>query len=134
MAGEDVITARTTPAVQGYVAEVLDGVWARAPYLHNGSVPTLYHLLVPASRPEQFLRGAIQYDTAKVGYVWDPAVTGLVADTSPTLTIYDTRKDGHAGTGHDRNLVVDGKLRRLDWSGPQYADALKDLIEYLKTR
>lgn len=134
MAGEDVITARTTPADQGYVAEMLDGVWARAPYLHNGSVPTLYHLLAPASRPAHFLRGATQYDTAKVGYAWDPAVTGLVADTSPTLTVYDTRKDGHAGTGHDRNLVVDGKLRRLDWSGPQYADALKDLIEYLKTR
>lgn len=134
MAGGDVITARTTPDTQGYMAEVLDGVWARAPYLHNGSVPTLYHLLVPPARPTAFLRGSIRYDTDKVGYLWDPLDTGVAADAAPTLMLYDTRKDGHSAAGHDRNLVVGGKLRRLDWSGPQYADAVKDLIEYLKTR
>jgi hypothetical protein len=56
MSGEDVITGRITPANQGYVTGVLDGIWARAPYLHNGSVPTLYHLLVPGERPVEFLR------------------------------------------------------------------------------
>ena len=64
MTGDDVITGRVTPANQGYVTSVLDGIWSRAPYLHNGSVPTLYHLLVPSERPQQFLRGSIDYDQA----------------------------------------------------------------------
>jgi hypothetical protein len=42
---------------EGYNALPLGGVWAQAPYLHNGSVPTLYHLLVPSERPVAFIKG-----------------------------------------------------------------------------
>lgn len=134
MTGDEVIIGRTTPSNSGYVTSVLDGVWARAPYLHNGSVPTLYHLLAPSERPSQFLRGSIEFDRDNVGFAWDVAKTGRLADFAPTLMVYDTTRDGHSNAGHDRNLVIDGKLRRLNWSGPQYAEQVKDLIEYLKTQ
>jgi mono/diheme cytochrome c family protein len=134
MDGADIIADRTRPDAQGYVASVLDGIWARAPYLHNGSIPTLRHLLTPGERPATFLRGAVSYDTSNVGWTWDVAEIGRVGDTSPTLMLFDTRRDGAANVGHDRDVVVDGKLRRLDWSGPGNAEAVLDLIEYLKTR
>ncbi|WP_407530469.1 hypothetical protein [Methylobacterium oryzisoli] len=134
MQGEAVIKRRTTPDRQGYITNVLDGIWARAPYLHNGSVPTLYHLLVPSSRPAQFLRGSTEYDQDHVGFAWELPGVGQAADTSPTLMIYDTSRAGHSNSGHDRDLMVDGKLRRLNWSGVQHLEAVRDLIEYLKTQ
>src|ERR1700694_4819378 len=54
-----------------YNALPLGGVWAQAPYLHNGSVPTLYHLLVPSERPTVFMKGRLDYDKKLVGYAWD---------------------------------------------------------------
>ena len=46
------------PQADGYADHPLDGVWARAPYLHNGSVPTLRDLMdAPAERPDTFYRG-----------------------------------------------------------------------------
>ncbi len=54
----------------GYVAQYLDGIWLSAPYLHNGSVPTLRDLLRPvAQRPAVFYRGYDLYDPANVGFV-----------------------------------------------------------------
>ena len=48
---------------RGYVASALHGTWAQAPYLHNGSIPTLRQLLVPALRTEApFLRGSVSYN------------------------------------------------------------------------
>ena len=53
----------------GYANSPLDGIWARSPYLHNGSVPTLYDLLLPASeRPLTFYLGTREYDPEKVGF------------------------------------------------------------------
>ena len=53
----------------GYANTPLDGIWARAPYIHNGSVPTLDALLSPPDqRPKSFLRGCRDYDPVKVGY------------------------------------------------------------------
>ena len=53
----------------GYLSPPLDGIWMRAPYLHNGSVPTLRDLLnVPAERPATFHRGYDVFDPAKVGW------------------------------------------------------------------
>jgi hypothetical protein len=48
--------------------------------------------------------------------------------------LYDTQRDSHSNAGHDRDVLVDGKIRRLNWSGPQYTEQVKDLIEYLKTQ
>jgi hypothetical protein len=46
-----------------YRAKTLKGIWATAPFLHNGSVPTIYHLLLPASqRPAMFRLGTREYD------------------------------------------------------------------------
>lgn len=57
-----------------YKGRPLTGVWATAPYLHNGSVPTLYDLLLPPeSRPRSFRLGTREFDPVKVGFVTDPA-------------------------------------------------------------
>jgi len=54
----------------GYLAAPLDGIWLRAPYLHNGSVPSLRALLSPpADRPAMFYRGNDTYDQVDVGFV-----------------------------------------------------------------
>jgi hypothetical protein len=56
----------------GYIAAFLDGIWLKAPYLHNGSVPSLRDLLEPAAqRPKVFWRGYDVYDQTKVGFVSD---------------------------------------------------------------
>ena len=57
----------------GYANMPLDGVWLRAPYLHNGSVPTLRALLFPDERPAVFYRGYDVYDWQPVGFVSDGA-------------------------------------------------------------
>ncbi len=55
--------------LMAYKARPLEGIWATAPYLHNGSVPTLYALLqAPADRPKTFRVGSRLYDPAHVGY------------------------------------------------------------------
>ena len=61
----------------GYANLPLDGVWLRAPYLHNGSVPTMADLLTPASdRPKVFYRGNDIYDSVKLGFVSDKESDG----------------------------------------------------------
>lgn len=104
----------------GYAQLPLTGIWASAPYLHNGSVPTLYHLLT-GDRPDTFYRGNYSYDQQYVGFVWDTAV-----DTDRAL-LFDTSKDGYANTGHT-GLVYSGGI---DWN--DNPDDLWDLIEFLKT-
>lgn len=150
LAEDQILSPRTTPATQGYVTNGLDGLWARAPYLHNGSVPTLYHLLVPSERPAKFMRAAVSYDPAKVGFQWDIAKLDSARATDPTAAVFDTSWDSASNSGHNKNLVIDatgkilrsgwdgaqqpGELRvRLDWGGADNKDALADLLEYLKT-
>jgi hypothetical protein len=101
----------TTP--RSYLAPPLDGVWARAPYFHNGSVPTLAHVLQPAaSRPATFVRGNIAYDKAEVGFEWRAA--------GPNTTVFDTAKDGYSKAGHEFGTDL-------------AADQRDALLEYLKT-
>jgi mono/diheme cytochrome c family protein len=99
----------------GYVAQFLDGIWLRAPYLHNGSVPTLRDLLAPpAQRVQVFWRGYDLYDPVKVGFV----VQGKEAERAGTR--YDTRERASGNQGHD--------------FGTRLPEAEKSaLIEYLKT-
>ena len=83
---------RTT---NGYVSVPLDGVWLRAPYLHNGSVPNLAALLEPVDRrPSRFWRGYDVYDPLQVGFVTD----GPAAQTAGTS--YDTAQTGNSNAGH----------------------------------
>jgi len=99
----------------GYVALPLDGVWLRAPYLHNGSVPSLKDLLEPLeSRSKVFYRGYDVYDQEKVGFV----TTGPEAEQVGFL--YDTSVPGNGNQGHlyGTDLPLEDK---------------RALIEYLKT-
>jgi hypothetical protein len=106
----------------GYKANVLHGIWAQAPYLHNGSVPTLWHLLRPEERPTTFIRGNIKYDEALVGFVWNrtPALDEYGAGDTVHHAEYDTRLRGSSNQGH-----TFGKK----WTD----DQVRAVIEYMKT-
>ncbi len=78
-----------------YPARPLAGVWATAPYLHNGSVPTLMDLLSPpAMRPVKFGIGYREYDPDRVGYRTD------VLTANPLVHEYDTTASGNSNGGH----------------------------------
>ena len=112
----------------GYNALPLSGLWAQAPYLHNGSVPTLYHMLVPSERPGLFVKSRLDYDQDKVGFVWQQATW---EDKSEGY-LYDTdASPSTSNAGHDRNIEQAGKIFKLDWSDNKVG--ARALIEYLKT-
>ena len=98
-----------------YKARPLDGIWATAPYLHNGSVPTLYDLLLPAAqRPKSFNVGTREYDPAKVGYMSAPAAPG-------NGFTFDTAVRGNSNVGHDYRVGELTEEQRLA------------LVEYMKS-
>jgi hypothetical protein len=105
----------------GYTAPPLDGIWSRAPYLHNGSVPTIAHLLT-GNRPTKFYRGDTRYDQAKLGFVYDQAP----ANFNGVVQEFDTTLAGQANTGHT-GAYFNGNI---DWTTGHH---LEDLTEYLKT-
>jgi len=108
----------------GYNATALKGVWASAPFLHNGSVPTLRDLLVPNERPTKFVKSALSYDTEKVGFALkDGFNEGYEFDSQSFHAL--------SNKGHDQDVVDDGKVYKLDWSDDLVGAAA--LIEYLKT-
>ncbi|MDQ7015798.1 MAG: cytochrome C, partial [Gammaproteobacteria bacterium] len=112
----------------GYNALPLVGIWAQAPYLHNGSVPTLYHLLLPSSRPDQFIKSRLDYDQENVGFAWDPEQTGKKGEGY----LYDTAASDIIGhQGHDQDIRLDGQTFKLDWEDDRAG--LNALLEYLKT-
>ena len=82
-------------APAGYKADMLHGIWAQAPYLHNGSVPTLGQLVCPSTRPQQFLRGNLNYDEALVGFEWATRPTARYGPNETLLVKeYDTTGAG----------------------------------------
>jgi mono/diheme cytochrome c family protein len=83
----------------GYANLPLDGLWLRAPYLHNGSVPTLADLLkAPNQRPVAFIRSSDQLDAANGGF---QAPTCDRQQPQPTKDFcFDTRLPGNSNTGH----------------------------------
>lgn len=105
---------------RSYVAPPLTGIWASAPYLHNGSVPTLAALLAPATRPARFMVGGHALDYAAVGLLLTPAGTypsGYRPFSRPVWI--ETRNAGHGSGGHLFGATLSPKARA-------------DLIEYLK--
>ena len=84
--------------LSGYVAEPMDGLWLRAPYLHNGSVPTLADLLEqPQNRPKAFLRGGELLDSGRGGFaatLCDPA------NPRKGEFCFDTKLPGNSNAGH----------------------------------
>jgi hypothetical protein len=92
---------RVVEGTNGYKADMLHGIWAQAPYLHNGSVPTLAQLLCPTTRPQRFLRGNLRYDEALVGFEWADRPTARYSPNEILLVKeYDTAVAGKANSGH----------------------------------
>jgi mono/diheme cytochrome c family protein len=107
----------------GYVAPPLDGIWASAPYLHNGSVPTLWHVLHPDQRPAVWKRSVDGYDEARVGLaveIRDELPEAARNDRQVRRTWFDTRARGKSAAGHDFPAALSLEARRA-------------LLEYLKT-
>jgi hypothetical protein len=97
--------------LMAYKARPLNGVWASAPFLHNGSVPTLHDLLLPAAeRPKTFSVGRWEYDPKRVGYVSDGTVP----------FVFDTSVSGNSNRGHEYGASLSDADR---WA----------LVEYVKT-
>jgi hypothetical protein len=89
----------------GYVGTPLSGVWATAPYLHNGSVPTLWHLMHPAERPGRFMVGGHRLDFTRVGIDGTLDSDGLYAFPESyrpwsTPQEYDASRPGLGNGGH----------------------------------
>jgi mono/diheme cytochrome c family protein len=96
----------------GYVAVHLDGVWLRAPYLHNGSVPTLRDLLEPPERrPALFYRGYTVYDYANVGFV----STGPEAERAGFRYDITVRGNGNRGHVYGTDLTPEEKAALLEY-------------------
>jgi len=111
-------TETSAAALLAYKARPLNGVWATAPYLHNGSVPNLYELLLPAAqRSVEFALGAWQFDAQRVGLASVPCEEGFT---------YDTTLPGNSNAGHEYGTGKDGKAEL----SPAQRRAL---LEFLKT-
>jgi stearoyl-CoA desaturase (delta-9 desaturase) len=118
---------RKSERQRGYVAPPLTGLWATAPYLHNGSVPTVLDLLSPpARRPARYYRQATTaltaYDPDKLG--WKVIDCPPATCTDRTLPyprmIFDTSRRGYGNGGHTWGVQLSDEQKR-------------DLIEFLKT-
>jgi processive rubber oxygenase RoxA-like protein len=109
-----------------YKVRPLNGIWATPPYLHNGSVPTIEHLLGdPEDRPKKFYLGNREYDPVNLGYKFDKIDNGFEFDTSLR---------GNSNRGHEfrKDFSKDKEIKGV--IGPALsADDRKALIEYLKT-
>jgi hypothetical protein len=99
----------------GYTAVPLDGIWLTAPYLHNGSVPTLADLLEPVDqRPKQFWRGLDLFDAVKVGWVSDGGEAERIG------TRLDVSRPGNSNAGHTYGTTLSAEDKQA-------------LLEYMKT-
>ena len=92
-------------ATGGYIAPALTSLWASAPYLHNGSVPTLWHLMHPEARPARFQVGGHRLDFARVGIDGAVGADGVYRyppGYKPWMDpdVYDTRAPGRSNAGH----------------------------------
>ena len=118
-----------------YRARPLNGIWATAPYLHNGSVPSLYWLLKPQNeRPTKFCMGRRDYDPKDVGFAVTP---GERCKTGETEFSAGSEKDpiqGNSVLGHSFERK-EGEPKRPSVIGRMFKDDAEryDLIEYLKT-
>jgi hypothetical protein len=103
--------AKPYASLAAYRARSLNGIWATAPYLHNGSVPTIYDLLLPPEqRPTSFQVGAREFDPDKIG-LKSAGYNGFE---------FRTGQRGNKNTGHIYGTQLSDEDR-------------KDLLEYLKS-
>ncbi|MDQ7016729.1 MAG: di-heme-cytochrome C peroxidase [Gammaproteobacteria bacterium] len=115
-------TVEPFASLKAYKGRPLNGIWATAPYLHNGSVPTLYDLLLPVKalddwdeeiRPTRFSVVYREFDPRKVGFVNRPF--------SDRALMFETHKKGNSNAGHEYATAELSREERLD------------VVEYLKT-
>jgi len=115
---------RPAKKTAGYQAPPLDGVWATAPYFHNGSVPTVYHVLKSSARPKVYRRKSpddpTAYDGERLGFKFEEVPPPVRFGKAEDHRLYDSRRFG-AGVG-----------------GHIFGDDLSDqerlaVVEYLKT-
>ena len=105
-------SAKLIEGVRYYKARPINGIWSSSPYLHNGSVPTVYDLLLPpAQRPAQFYVGNRELDTVKVGNRSDEVIG---------TSLYDTTLPGNSNAGHEYGTQLPEPERMA-------------LLEYIKT-
>ena len=100
--------------LMAYKGRPLDGIWATAPYLHNGSVASLYEILLPAAdRLQRFHVGSQELDPVNVGFV---------TTAVPGSTELDTALPGNSNAGHDT------------YGNASFTEAQRRaLVEYMKT-
>jgi hypothetical protein len=104
--------------IEGYPNRPIPSVWASPPYLHNGSVPNLYQLLLPATqRVKEFPLGHRDYDTKHLGYSLSP---------SRVVFKFDTRQTGNSNSGHSGQAYGTEPDQMTD-------EKRWELVEYLKT-
>ena len=110
---------RATLEPDGYVAPPLDGVWASAPYFHNGSVPTLWHVLHPDRRPQVWKRIGHQLDMDRVGLSIQEfeKIPPDVKSKIERRAYFDTRRFGKSSAGHPfaQQLSPDEKAAVLEY-------------------
>lgn len=106
----------------GYVAPPLDGIWASAPYFHNGSVPTLWHVLHSSERPNVWRRSIDGYDTEKVGLEIETfdEVPSEAKTKAQKRWYFNTRGRGKSAAGHTFPDSLDEEEKTA-------------VLEYLKT-
>lgn len=125
-------TAKPFASIMAYKARPLNGIWATAPYLHNGSVPTLYDLLLPKRqandppegeyRPDDFMVGSREFDPEKIGFK-SSGYDGFLFRTS----IWGNGNGGHEYAA-GRTPLLDGTLLPA-----LTREQRLDLLEYLKS-
>ncbi|BDC50522.1 hypothetical protein F183_A28380 [Bryobacterales bacterium F-183] len=114
--------AKIAPRAEGYVAPPLDGVWATAPYFHNGSVPTLYHVLFPDERPQ----------------VWKVTSYNAYDHTRAGLSIAEYGQMPNVNSLSEKRRYYDSSRPTMSNTGHRFADVLTraqriSLLEYLKS-
>lgn len=116
-------TANPYQSLLSYKARSLNGIWATAPFLHNGSVPNLWDLLLPVEeRPTEFCVGNREYDPVNVGF----NKSGCDITDPKDKRRFIVEPLGNRNTGHEYGTGKDGKEKLTEqerW----------DLIEYIKT-
>ena len=119
-------------SLAAYKGRSLNGIWATAPYLHNGSVPSLAALLLPR-KPQGAGPGEYRPDVFYVGSrEFDPVAVGFKSDQGDASQKFDASLPGNSNAGHEYGtvndpLVKDGKLPALS------SDDRRDLLMYLKS-
>lgn len=112
-----------------YKGRPLTGIWAAAPYLHNGSVPSLYDLLLPPDqRPVAFRLGTREFDPERVGLVYESTSANFQSDKArdESRFVFRTRDSAGAAIAGNSNLGH-------DYGNAQFSDAERwALVEYMK--